>query len=137
MVFRALIAGGRHFANYAILRATLDVLLANHLPDVELLTTGGRGVPMLAASYATARGWSWWHGCPTLPGSRSMRRNTFLVNEADAALVVWDGRDPTVRRVLELVERKGIPLHVIGAPPKKSARRVRITELPPRRGLPD
>jgi hypothetical protein len=30
--------------------------LANRLPDVELLTTGGPGVPMLAASYATERG---------------------------------------------------------------------------------
>jgi hypothetical protein len=38
------------------LRATLEALLANRLPDVELLTTGGPGVPMLAASYATERG---------------------------------------------------------------------------------
>ena len=38
------------------LRAALDALLANRLPDVELLTTGGRGVPMLVASYATLRG---------------------------------------------------------------------------------
>src|SRR5438067_13430683 len=56
MSFRVLIAGGKHFTNYAALRAVLDKLLANRLPDVELLTTGGPGVPMLAASYATERG---------------------------------------------------------------------------------
>jgi hypothetical protein len=41
MAFRVLIAGGRHFTNYPLLRATLDTLLANRLPEVELLTTGG------------------------------------------------------------------------------------------------
>jgi hypothetical protein len=56
MAFRVLIAGDRHFPNYPLLRATLDALLANRLPDVALLTAGGPGVPMLAASYATVRG---------------------------------------------------------------------------------
>jgi hypothetical protein len=42
MSFRVLIAGGRHFTNYPALRAALDALLVNRLPDVELLTAGGR-----------------------------------------------------------------------------------------------
>jgi hypothetical protein len=56
MEFRVLIAGGRHFTNYPALRAALGALVANRMPDVELMTTGGRGVPMLAASYAARRG---------------------------------------------------------------------------------
>jgi hypothetical protein len=56
MSFRVLIASPRHFTGYPTLRAALDVLLVNHLPDVELLTAGGRGVPMLAASYGAGRG---------------------------------------------------------------------------------
>jgi hypothetical protein len=55
MAFRVLIATGKHFHNYATLRATLDALLARRLPDVELLAVGGSGVPMLAASYAAER----------------------------------------------------------------------------------
>jgi hypothetical protein len=39
MSFRVLIAGGRHFTDYPLLRATLDALLTNRLPDVELLLT--------------------------------------------------------------------------------------------------
>jgi len=67
------------------------------------------------------------------------RRDGFLVESADAAVVVWDDRDPAVRRVLALVERKGIPLHVIGAPVKQKVKRVRDPEepTPTRRGLPD
>lgn len=56
MAFRVLIVGGRHFTDYPTLRTVLDALLANRLSDVELLTVGGPGVPMLAASYAKERG---------------------------------------------------------------------------------
>ncbi len=50
MAFRVLIASGRHITNYALMRATLDALLANRLPDAELLTNGGPVVPMAARS---------------------------------------------------------------------------------------
>ena len=56
MSFRVLIAGPRHFTDDPALRAALDVLLANRLPDVVLLTCGGRGILMLAASYVTTNG---------------------------------------------------------------------------------
>ena len=73
------------------------------------------------------------------PTDAEERRDAFLVSEADAAVIVWDGRDESVRRVLALVERKGIPVHVIGAPQKKpkTVRRERESELPSTRGLPD
>jgi hypothetical protein len=103
------------------------------LPDVELLTAGGRGVPMLAASYATERGLvvrARVADFARFPVDAVERRDAFLVNEVDAAVIVWAERDPEVRRVLALVERKGMPVHVIGGPEKsRMARR--------RRGLPD
>ena len=37
---------------YARLRDALDAALANRLPDVQIVTAGGPGVPALAASYA-------------------------------------------------------------------------------------
>ena len=52
MVFRILIIGGRKRFDYARLRDALDVLLVNRLPDVEIITAGGPGVPALAACYA-------------------------------------------------------------------------------------
>ncbi len=119
MAFRVLIAGGRHFTNYPALRATLDALFAHRLPDVELLTTSGRGVPMLAASYATARGLKLSTFAPDFrrfPGDAEERRDAYLADEANTALVVWDGRDPGVKQLLELVERLGVPIRVIGQP---------------------
>jgi hypothetical protein len=140
--FRVLITGGRHFTDYPALRAVLDVLLANRLPDVELLTAGGRGVPMLAASYAAANGLEVVTRVADFrrfPLDADERRDAFLVSEADAAVVVWDGRNESVRRILALVQRKGIPVHVIGGPEKKPGRdrRAPRPEPPAHRGLPD
>ena len=100
MPFRVLIAGGRSFTDYPRLRAALDALLAKRLPDVQILTGGGPGVPMLAASYATANGLEVTVLTPDFtrfPVDAVERRDAFLVAEADALVVVWDGRDPALR----------------------------------------
>jgi hypothetical protein len=61
------------------------------------------------------------------------------VSEADAAVIVWADRDSDVRRVLALVEWKGMPVRVIGAPEKKPKAVRRKSEDAPRREgmLPD
>ena len=61
------------------------------------------------------------------------------MNEADAAVIVWAERDPDVRRVLALVERKEMPVRVVVAPEKKPKTvRKREAEPPRREGmLPD
>jgi YspA, cpYpsA-related SLOG family len=141
MRFRVLIAGGRHFNDYAILRATLDALLANRLPDVELLTTGGPGVPMLAASYATERGLPVTALVPDFgrfPAAAAVeKRDAELVELADAAVIVWAEDDPTTRKLRAMIEAKGIPVHVVGEAPKPKAKKVADPEENPRRGLPD
>jgi hypothetical protein len=54
MPFRVLIAGPKHFHDYATLRAILDAPLARCLPDVKLLTCGGAGVAILDVECALA-----------------------------------------------------------------------------------
>src|SRR5947208_2364984 len=88
----------RHFTNYPALRAALDALLVDRLPDAELLTCGGRGVPMAASCAAakvlavTARVADFVR----FPVDAVERRDAFLVSEADAAVIVWADRDPDV-----------------------------------------
>jgi hypothetical protein len=45
MAFRVLVAGGRDPVDYVRLRDALDKLLANRMPEVEIFTAGGPGVP--------------------------------------------------------------------------------------------
>jgi hypothetical protein len=85
---------------------------------LELLTLGGPGVAMLAASYATERGLEVVPMLPELgrfPERAAIeRRDSELVSLADAAVIVWEERNPAILRLLERVKAKGIPVHVIG-----------------------
>jgi hypothetical protein len=60
------------------------------------VTRGGQHRPMLAASYATERGLlvtARVADFVRFPVDAVERRDAFLVNEADAAVVVWADRD--------------------------------------------
>jgi hypothetical protein len=116
MAFRVLVVGGREGCDFGHLRDTLDHLLAKRLPDVELVTAGGPGVPALAASYATLR------GLRLVPvpldyarhrGDAEERRDRRLVELADAMVVVWEGVEP-VREMVARLRAKGMPVVVIG-----------------------
>jgi hypothetical protein len=52
MAFRVLVAGGRGPVDYVRLRDALDKLRTNRMPEVQIITAGGPGVPALAVSYA-------------------------------------------------------------------------------------
>ena len=142
MAFRVLIAGGRHFTDYPLLRDTLDALLANRPPDVRPVTAGGPGVPMLAASYAAERGFCVAALVPDFGRHHAVaavgRRDAELVAQAEAALIVWDDRNPAARGLRSLVEARGIPVHVIGGDtPRAKVQRTAPPDQEARRGLPD
>ena len=100
-------------------------------------------MPVFAASYATECGLKVTALVPEygrLPEAAALeKRDGELVRLADAAVVVWSDREPSVRRLLALVEAKGIPVHVRGSgePPPRT-KPVEEEEVPrERRGLPD
>jgi len=139
MAFRVLIIGGRQRVEYARLRAALDTLLVNRIPDVEILTAGGPGVPALAACYATSR------GLPLLaipidhirhPGNTIEQRDARLVGLAEAAILVGDATE--VRELLARASAKGMRLVAIGPEPERhEPTETPPVELPKFRGLPD
>jgi YspA, cpYpsA-related SLOG family len=98
MPFRVLVIGGRKPIPSAWLRDTLDGALVKRLPDVEIFTAGGRGIPALAASYATARGLPLVAMVPDFieyPGNAIERRDELLVSLADAVVIVHDDENAT------------------------------------------
>lgn len=93
MPFRVLIIGGPARVDYPRLAAALDTLLAHRLPEVEILTAGGPGVPALAACYARRRGLT----LTVAPldwarhrGNAEEARAAHLAALADAAVLVGD-----------------------------------------------
>jgi YspA, cpYpsA-related SLOG family len=133
--------GGRGWVDYARLRDVLDAALANRLPDVDVVTAGGPGVPALAASYARSRGLGFVAVPPDFekhPGNARDRRDENVVGMADAAVVVWEDGNADVRDLLARVRAKGIPVFVLGAAARRERKRVEVPEPTPQfRGLPD
>jgi hypothetical protein len=114
MAFRVLVAGGRDWVDYVRLRDALDKALVNRLPEVEILTAGGPGVPALAASYARSRGLKVVVVTPDFNKHRTdavERCASELIALADAIVLV--GEDNTELRVKAWVKR--IPVRVVSA----------------------
>jgi hypothetical protein len=92
MPFRVLVIGPSQFRDYPRLRDVLDVVLANRVPDVELLTLGGSGLPSLVASYARMRKLE-FRFVPLeqqpYPVEQLLPNNLELVLSADATVFFW------------------------------------------------
>jgi hypothetical protein len=116
MAFRVLVAGGRGPVDYFRLRDVLDKLLANRMPDVQILTAGGPGVPALAASYARSRGLEVVVINPDHNKHKTdavERCNSALVDMADAVVVVGE-MDWELRKMRARAMAKRIPVRVVG-----------------------
>jgi hypothetical protein len=117
MTFRILIIGDPDFCDYFRLREALDLALVNRLPDVEILTMGGPGVPALAASYARSRGVSCVVMLPdyvTHPGNAIEQRNALLIAEADALIVAGNEISLPLHEWIQRAKRKGIRVLAVG-----------------------
>jgi hypothetical protein len=140
MAFRVLIIGTAGIRDYPWLRDVLDTLLANRLPDVELLTTGGPGLPALVASYARSRGLTFTALVPDherYPGNAVERRDALLVADADAAAVLVDEwYHPDMDRLVKAVRAKRGRVQVVGRE-KPRGKPVAARALWRPRGLPD
>jgi len=100
---------------------TLDVRLANRLPDVEILTAGGPGVPALAACYASLRKLT-LTDIPAdhdkHPGNTVEQRDERLVEFAHAAVLV--GSPHEVRGLLDRMLAKLLRLEVMATAERRT-----------------
>jgi hypothetical protein len=138
MAFRVLVIGAPGFYAYARLRDALDLALANRLPDVQLITAGGPGVPALAACYARSRGLPLEVALPDFnryPANAIEKRNSQLVADADAVVVAGEDLDLGTYKLVQRVKAKGGRVLVVR---KKKSEVVGVEALESaRRGLPD
>jgi hypothetical protein len=137
MALCVLILGDTDFRDYTHLRDALDAALVNRLPDVVIATTGGPGLPALAASYARSRGLELVPvvpNCQRFPGDALEKRDERLVELADAVVLVGEAPDEPTRQLLARLRAKGVRVlnvarHVT-EPSAVEAPRPRYTRLP-------
>jgi len=116
MPFRVLVIGPPLFRDYPRLRDVLDVVLANRVPDVELLTVGGSGLPSLVASYARVRKLEFRSVSleqQPFPLDQLSPKNLEVVLLADAAVFFWYDAGGECYVLAKEMKARGKPVHVV------------------------
>ena len=110
---RVIIAGGRDFDDYALLKESCD----NLIPDDAIILSGGaRGADRLGEQYAKERGLSierhpadW----DQYGRSAGMIRNREMAKAADSLVAFWDGKSKGTAHMIQTAEKMGLMVKVV------------------------
>ena len=112
-----IIAGGRNFNDYNLVKSTMDNLL-QHKQDCEIIIVNGgaNGADRLGLLYGNEKGYTVkdfpadWE----LHGKRAgYLRNQEMSNYADAAVVFWDGVSRGSKHMIDISTKDGKEVRVI------------------------
>ena len=117
-MFRVIIAGGRHFNNYEVLREYADKLLRKRIEagdKITILSGHCYGTDLLGERYAGERGFDLeiyeaeWakYGLSAGP-----RRNKQMAERADALIAFWDGESRGTLNMIEEAKKRGLAVRV-------------------------
>lgn len=115
--FRVIIAGGRDFSDYALLRRTMDTLLANINEGTSIVVVCGmaRGADTLGEQYAKDRGYrvnyypADWNAYGKAAG---YKRNEQMAQNADALVAFWDGKSRGTKHMIDLGKKYQLKVRV-------------------------
>jgi hypothetical protein len=109
---RVVIAGGREFGNYELLREICDEHI---LPDSEIVSGGARGTDKLGERYAKETG----RGLKIFPADWDKHgkgaghiRNKQMAEYSDMLIAFWDGESKGTKNMIETSKKLGLILYV-------------------------
>ena len=116
--FKVVVAGGRDFNNFPLLRDTLDKLLEvkTHSHLIEIVNGTARGADTLGGCYARLRNYSValfpadWEQFDKAAGHI---RNKEMLDYADVVVVFWDGKSRGTKNMIEITKKAKKPIRVI------------------------
>lgn len=116
-MFRCIIAGSRHFSDYALLVKKCDALLVNQSPSEIIVISGtARGADTLGERYAKERGFA----VERFPadwdkfGKRAgFLRNSQMADVADACICFMYPNSRGTKMMSEICAKRSIPCRVI------------------------
>lgn len=116
-VFKLVVAGGREFNDYPLLKERLDFFLMDvDIKDIEIVSGKARGADFLGERYAEENGilikefpadWD-THG-----KRAGYIRNSEMASYGTHCVVFWDGVSKGSKMMIELAKRKGLVVRVV------------------------
>lgn len=119
MLYRIIIAGGRSFSDYKLLKDKLDYYLRDKVRqgyEIIIISGTANGADKLGEKYAMERGYKIerypadWNKYGKAAG---YRRNVQMSQIANACVVFWDGISPGSKHMIDIATNKGLPLRIV------------------------
>ncbi|MBD1393048.1 SLOG family protein [Mucilaginibacter glaciei] len=115
--FNLIIAGGRDFFDYALLKDSVSDLLADKVAEFEIVIVSStvRGGDMLGEAYACEFGYE----VAEFPYDHvegdmvECYCNSQMLKFADACICFWDGMSKGTKQLIDLATASQLPLRVI------------------------
>ena len=114
-MFKVIIAGGRDFTDYDVLRQTMDNLLVNIKDEIVIISGKARGADTLGERYAKERGYKiiefpadW----DKYGKSAGYIRNAVMAQEADALVAFWDGKSRGTQNMIKLANEYNLKVRI-------------------------
>jgi len=114
-MFRVIIAGGRDFSDYALLKATMDKLLANITDEITVVCGQAMGADTLGEQYAKENGYAvaYYPADWKQYGKRAgYLRNEQMAQNADALAAFWNGESRGTKHMIELASKYGLKVRI-------------------------
>lgn len=115
-MFRVIIAGGRKFNNYSLLKEKCDNILSNIDDRIAIVCGCADGADLLGEKYAKEKDYI-VHYYPAnwkLYGKGAgMIRNKEMAENAEALIAFWDGESKGTKAMIEIAKNKNLKVRII------------------------
>lgn len=116
-MFKVIIAGGRDFNDYELLKQKCDYYLSNlDTKDIVIISGAARGADSLGEKYANEKGYKIdshpanWN---KYGKSAGYRRNSEMAEIANGVICFWDGKSKGTKHMIDIAKNKGLPIKII------------------------
>lgn len=113
---KLIIAGGRYFNNYELLKEKVDYFLSNESGDIEIVSGKARGADSLGEKYAKEKGYpvkefpAKWNEYGKRAG---YLRNEEMALYATHCVCFWDGKSKGTKHMIDLAKKSNLNLRVV------------------------
>lgn len=112
---KVIIAGGRTFNDYELLRSKLDYYLRNQT-EIEIVSGTANGADKLGERYAEERGYNVKRFIPDWNhfGKRAgFIRNEDMAKYADALICFWDGKSKGTKHMIDIAQSLDLKIRIV------------------------
>jgi hypothetical protein len=113
---KVIVAGGRDFKDYNLLKSKLDLLLSNITEPIEIVSGAANGADKLGEKYAKDQGLSLkqfpanWN---KFNKSAGYIRNKEMAEYATHCVCFWDGKSKGTKHMIDLAKELNLKVRVV------------------------